>query len=262
MLRPDNWGWRARIGMFIVANEAVPEAEWWAMAPVGVSVHAARITARTPWATWDNDRASVELQDDLRRGCEQFAAMRLSAVVIGHSSSSIVGGEGWDGAVVARLAENLPDNVVVTTNGLDCQAALSAAAIRRPFLVFPAWFNEQTIATGMRYFSEHGYDAAGHLHFDPGRQWRDLPPGELYPQGMGFAQDVEALYRQIRKACPSEADGVLIVGTGFRCVGLIDVLENELARPVLTANQVSLWHCLRQCGIRAAISGYGSLFAK
>ena len=28
----DNWGWQARIGMFIVGNEAVPEAEMWAMA--------------------------------------------------------------------------------------------------------------------------------------------------------------------------------------------------------------------------------------
>ena len=46
----DNWGWRARIGLFIVGNEAVPEAEWWAMAPPGVSVHAARVTARAPWA--------------------------------------------------------------------------------------------------------------------------------------------------------------------------------------------------------------------
>ena len=44
----DNWGWKARIGMFIVGNEPVPEAEWWAMMPPGVSVHAARVTAPTP----------------------------------------------------------------------------------------------------------------------------------------------------------------------------------------------------------------------
>jgi hypothetical protein len=51
-LADDNWGWRARIGMFIVGGEAVPEAEWWAMAPGGVSVHAARVTAGAPWARW------------------------------------------------------------------------------------------------------------------------------------------------------------------------------------------------------------------
>ena len=58
-MQKDNWGWRARIGMFIVGNEAVPEAEWWAMAPPGVSVHAARITASAPWARWSADRTKA-----------------------------------------------------------------------------------------------------------------------------------------------------------------------------------------------------------
>ena len=104
MVNRDNWGWQARIGMFIVGNEAVPEAEWWAMAPPNVSVHAARVTASAPWARWAADRKSVEPEEDLLRGCRQFAAMRLQAVVIGHSSSSIVGGKGWDEAVVADLS--------------------------------------------------------------------------------------------------------------------------------------------------------------
>ena len=81
MTTNDNWGWRARIGLFIVGNEAVPEAEWWAMAPPGVSVHAARVTARAPWARWREDRKGVEPEEDLLRGCRQFAAMRLSAVL-------------------------------------------------------------------------------------------------------------------------------------------------------------------------------------
>ena len=52
MINHDNWGWRARIGMFIVSSECVPEAEWWAMMPPGASVHAARVDAPAPWATW------------------------------------------------------------------------------------------------------------------------------------------------------------------------------------------------------------------
>jgi maleate isomerase len=86
--------------MFIVGSEPVPEAEWWAMMPAGVSVHAARMTAPTPWARWASDRKTVELEADIERGAKQFAAMRLSAVVIAHSSSSIAGGKGWDDAVV------------------------------------------------------------------------------------------------------------------------------------------------------------------
>jgi len=255
----DNWGWQARIGMFIVGNEAVPEAEWWAMAPPHVSVHAARVTAPTPWASWREDRSGVELADDVARGLRPFAAMRLSAVVVGHSSSSILGGKGWDEAVVQSLAAGLGAGVVATTNGLDSQAALRAAGVRRPFLVLPPWFNDATAAAGVRYYAEHGITPAGHLRYDPGRKWRDLPPGELYPQGMGFEQEVEPLYAQIRAACPADADGVFIAGTGFRCVAILEALEQDLKRPVLSANQVSLWHCLRLAGMNAAVPGYGSL---
>jgi maleate isomerase len=255
----DNWGWQARIGMFIVGNEAVPEAEWWAMAPPNVSVHAARVTARAPWASWSTDRTGVELEDDMARGARQFAAMRLSAVVVGHSSSSILGGAGWDEAVVARLAGMLPEGVFVTTNGLDSLAALEAVGARRPFLVLPPWYGDAIVAAAVQYYTDRGHAPAGLLRYDPGPGWRDLPPGELYPNGMGFAQQVEPLYAQIRAACPGAADGVLIAGTGFRCVGMLDALETDLGRPVLSANQVSLWHCLRRAGVRTRVAGYGGL---
>lgn len=259
MTERDNWGWKARIGMFIVGNEAVPEAEWWAMAPPGVSVHAARVTARAPWARWREDRSGVDPEDDLLRGARQFAAMRLSAVVVGHSSSSILGGKGWDAATVASLSAALGPDVFVTTNGLDTQAALRASHVKRPFLVLPPWFNDDTVAAGVRYYADHGVAPAAHLRYDPGRKWRDLPPGELVGQGLGLEQEVEPLYAQIRAACPAEADGVLIAGTGFRCVAILDALEQDLKRPVISANQASLWHCLRSAGVHTPVSGYGRL---
>lgn len=260
MIQSDNWGWRARIGMFIVSSEAVPEAEWWAMMPAGVSVHAARVAAPAPWAKWSDDgHREVVLADDLLRGAEHFAGMRLDAVVIGHSSSSILGGHGWDAAVVQALRRVLPAETYLTTNGFDCAAALEASHAKKPFLVFPPWFSDSVVTAGVQYFGSQGFAAAGHLRADPGAGWRDLPTNELYPQGMGFEQDVESLYRQIRDACPQDADGVLIAGTGFRCVGICDALEEDLGRPVITANQASLWHCLTQCGIRPAVDGYGAL---
>lgn len=259
MLQNDNWGTQARIGMFIVGSEAVPEAEWWAMLPPNVSVHAARISASAPWAGWQENRKDVDLADDLARGMEQFASMRLSAVVIGHSSSSFVGGKGWDEAVVEALSRSLDESVAVTTNGLDTFAALRASDVQRPYLVLPPWFNEKTVEAGLRYFKDHGIELAAHLSYDPGPDWRDLPPGDLYRLGMGFAQEVEPLYEQIIAGCPSAADGVLIAGTGFRCVAILDSLEKKLKRPVVSANQASLWHCLKLAGVQPDIAGYGDL---
>ena len=267
MTKNDNWGSMARIGMFIVGTEAVPEAEWWAMVPSHVSVHAARVTARAPWARWQDGRAGVTLEDDLARGIRQFAAMRLSAIVVGHTSSSILGGKGWDEAVVAALKAEIGDAALgsaafVTTNGLDTIAALHASGVERPLLVLPPWFNDDIVAAGVRYYTDHGIAPTAHLRYVPVEKWHNVPPGDLYPRGMGFEQEIASLHAQIVAACPADADGVLIGGTGFRCVGILDALEQELKRPVISANQASLWHCLRRAGVDTKIDGYGALLRR
>lgn len=261
MNQPDNWGTRARIGIFIVGHEVVPEAEWWAMAPEGVSVHAARVTARAPWARWNADRSAVEPEPDLERGARQFAAMPLTALTVAHSSSSALGGAGWDEATVARLGAIVGADTAVTTNGLNSLAAFAEAGVRRPFLVLPPWYGDDTVDGAVAYYRERGFAPAGHLRFDPGERWRGVPVRELSSRGLPFAQEVGPLAEQVRAGCPADADGVFIAGTGFRCVAVLEALEHDLGRPVLSANQVSLWHCLRLSGVRAGVSGYGSLLA-
>jgi len=162
-------------------------------------------------------------------------------------------------ALAEELGREQDKGPFVTTNGLDTQAALAASGIKRPFLVLPPWFNDDTVAAGVRYYADTGFATAGHLRYDPGRKWRDLPPGELVGQGAGFEQEVEPLHAQIKAACPAAADGVLIAGTGFRCVAILEALEQDLQRPVISANQASLWHCLRSAGVRTALEGYGAL---
>ena len=97
------------------------------------------------------------------------------------------------------------------------------------------------------------------MRYAPGGKWRDIPPADLYARGMGFAQRIKPLYQQIIDNCPAEADAVFIAGTGFRCVGIIEALEGALGRPVVTANQASLWRCLRLSGVYDAVESYGRL---
>ena len=258
-MQNDNWGWRARIGLFIVASEAVPEAEWQAMAPEGVSIHAARVAAPSPWARIEN--SVVTLSSDLARGAEHFASMRLDAAVLAHTTSSVLGGEGWDDAVAAALSQAIGGETVVTTNGADQKAALAAMGLAKPFVVFPPWFGESQLQAGTDYYAEGDIRPVGFMRHDPGIGWRDVPPSEQYPRGLGFEQQVQPLYREIRQSCPEEADCVLIGGTGFRCVAIIDALEQDLGRPVITANQASLWRTLRLAGVRQGVGGYGRLLS-
>lgn len=255
----DNWGDLARIGMFIVGAETVPEAEWWAMAPPGVSIHAARVTAPAPWAKWSTDGRDLELVPDIQRGAAQLAALAPTAVVIAHSSSSIAGGTGWDEAVIAKLAMSMPHSTPITTNGIDCVRALRASDVKSPFLVFPPWFSDAIITRGVSYFGQNGFPASTQIRQTPEEKWRKVRPENLYGALMHIDQRTDILLDQIVTMCPKEADGVFIAGTGVRCVGIISALEAALDRPVITANQASLWRCLSLAGISTPISGYGAL---
>jgi maleate isomerase len=257
----DNWGSVARFGLFIVGSEVVPEAEWWAMAPPGVSVHAARVTAAAPWAQWREDRASVELAPDLERGAAQFASMALSAVVLAHTSSSIVGGSGWDNAVAESLRARLRPSTAVATNGVDCAMALRRCGVRRPLIVYPPWFGEKAMTAGAAYFADLGFGDIRTFRHAPEPRWAKVPPEDLYKNLMHMEQKADLLCDQIVATCPATADGVLIAGTGLRCVGIIDALEAALGRPVVTANQASLWRCLSLAGVETRITGYGQLLA-
>jgi maleate isomerase len=55
---------------------------------------------------------------------------------------------------------------------------------------------------------------------------------------------------------------VLIGGNGFRAAGAIDALETTIGRPVLTSNQVLLWHLRTHVNGEFKIDGYGRLFAR
>jgi maleate isomerase len=65
----------------------------------------------------------------------------------------------------------------------------------------------------------------------------------------------------VRTQVPSNADAVLTGGNGFRVVGAIESLEQDLQRPVLTANSVTFWNALRARSVSAPVTHYGRLFA-
>lgn len=56
------------------------------------------------------------------------------------------------------------------------------------------------------------------------------------------------------------AEAVFIGGNGFRAIGTIEALEENLDRPILTANQVAFWQALALSGSREPIMRYGRIF--
>jgi maleate cis-trans isomerase len=58
-----------------------------------------------------------------------------------------------------------------------------------------------------------------------------------------------------------ENEAIFISCTNLRAIEIIQLLEQETGKPVITSNQAAMWHALRRLGINDAIEGYGRLFS-
>ncbi|MHA6620098.1 maleate cis-trans isomerase family protein [Pseudonocardia sp. DLS-67] len=71
----------------------------------------------------------------------------------------------------------------------------------------------------------------------------------------------EAVLEFAAAADHSDAQAVLLPDTALHTVGLLDALDARVGKPVLTANQVSIWQGLRLAGADTPRPGFGALFA-
>jgi maleate cis-trans isomerase len=66
-------------------------------------------------------------------------------------------------------------------------------------------------------------------------------------------------YRLARSADRPEAEAVFLSGTGMPTVSVLEMLETDLQKPVISSNGAMMWLALRACGVMQPIAGYGRL---
>jgi len=260
-VRADSWGWAATIGILVIHKDPVPEAELWAMAPSGVTLHTARFESpRRRGHDYGEDAAlAVAESADVARGLDFFAQLEVDVVCLCFGSASFLGGPGFDAAFAAS-ASKLAGGTPVTTAAAAMLDALRATGVYHPVLVSPPWFTATNAAATERFFADAGIEIAGTVRFDLGPGWRGLETFEIYDNGGHWYVRPEEVYRQVRRSFPATADGVLIPGSSFRSLEAIEMLERDLGVPVVASNQACLWHCLQLAGIHSVVSGCGRLF--
>lgn len=250
MWQPDGWSWRARIGVLTPSADIGPESELRAMAPEGVGIHAARapfggMVTGDPVARALENIKAFATPPALDNAAEQLAAAPLHAIVYGFTSTSYVGGEGDDESLKTRLEQKTRGIPLVTTCAA-ARLALRALGAKKLALIDPPWFPLDLTRLGAHYFEHRGVSVVSAYPAKlPGGQ-RDVHPAQVF--------------EWVRANVPVSAEAVFIGGNGFRVVGAIQALEEDLGRPVLTANQVLLWQALQIAGTRVPVVGYGQIF--
>jgi maleate isomerase len=224
------------------------------MAPADVTIHATRVPfgamaaggAMDPTISLAPVRAFAE-PPHVDDAVELLAAAPLQAIAFGFTSSAYVIGHQGEKAMIRRLVERSRGIPVVAP----CDGAVDALrelGVERIALISPPWFDAELDELGAAYFADEGFEIVQHGPCGLPSDQNSIDPQELHDWVVGHV--------------PEDAEGVFIGGNGFRAVGVIESLERELGRPVLTANQVLFWSALRAAGADPSVRGYGQLFMR
>jgi maleate isomerase len=238
--------WRARIGVLFPGNSIV-DRELWQLVPEGVTVHVNRLgsfeTLNEPYSAAVALRRSQSRQ--LEDATENLRIIEPSCVTYACTSGSFVGGVGHDQAIIDRLARVV--RVPVSTTSTAMVRALRALGVGR-------------VALGVPYLGELGERLAAFLE-GSGFKVANVSALEL-PHGFATVPAAEA-YRLGRRADTPEAEAVFIACTALHTLEVLGPLEDDLEKPVVTANQATMWDALRLIGVSTRrLDGRGALYRR
>lgn len=181
----------------------------------------------------------------LAAGAEELSRRGVASAVWACTSGSFT--YGWQGAQrqAGALAERL--GVPASSTSLAFVHALEALGIAR---VAVAATYPQDVAD---CFAEFLADAG-------------IRVCELAASGIMSATDAgnlesEATVRMVSAADRPDAEAVIVPDTALRTAGVLGALEKLLDKPVLTANQVSMWEAMRLASVPAPHADAGRLFS-
>jgi maleate cis-trans isomerase len=100
---------------------------------------------------------------------------------------------------------------------------------------------------GRRFLEANGFDVVAADGLD-------------YSDNFSIAMiDTETVRELVRRADTHAADAVVIPGGNMPCLSIVEEMEAELGKPVVTTNQAGIWALLRHLGTIDRVDGAGRL---
>lgn len=180
----------------------------------------------------------------LREGAALLAPHRPDAVVWACTSGSFVYGPQGALEQARGLAEAA--GVPATSTSLAFAEAVRALGLRR--VAVAASYPDDVARLFVEFLAHDGIEvvAMTSAGIDTAAEVGTLTPDRVL--ALAAAND------------HPDAEALLVPDTAMHTMGLLPELETTLGKPVLTANQVSIWAGLRLAGADPAAPGLGTLF--
>lgn len=238
-------GWRARIGAIVTADDATVEPEFSDAAPSGTRVYASRMPSTPGVSTVSELEEQLYGEAEIERCADLLAAVDVDVICYNCTSGSLIRGPGYETHIEDLIADTAGVPGVSTsaavTRALDA-LDVSSVAVTTPYLA-------ETNEREREYLEAKGFDVTAIDSF------RLPDPPALYTAATPM--------RAYREACAiddPDADAIFISCTGYRTFEVIDELEADLDKPVVTSNQATLRDALDRCGVGRSDVELGRLF--
>jgi maleate isomerase len=175
--------------------------------------------------------------DRVRKATADVLAPEPLVVTYACASASFVGGMTGERALTSSMLAAGAPAATTTSGGL--VSALRVLGLRRIAVVTP--YIDSVTERLLTFLSEHGVEVVSSVGLGLlDHIWK-----------VGYGEIVQA----VTEVDVPDADGLFISCTNVPTYDIIGPLERWLNKPVLTANQVTVWSALREIGSPMMASG-------
>ena len=175
-----------------------------------------------------------------------FLPLSPDSVMWACTSGSFIDGR----AHAERQAEALTETTGVPASSTSLAFAHASQALGLTKVSLLGSYIEPTVQAFVGFLGEFGLGLEGVVALG-------APGGR---DAFQFSRD--KMLEAARSVDTPESQAILIPDTAMACLHLVEPLEAELGKPVLTANQVTIWEGLRLAKALEPLAGYGRLFAE
>jgi maleate isomerase len=212
------------------------DRELWRWTPEDVSLHITRMPFAPLSATLE---MAVHVSDPalVAQGYDDVRAIAPLVMAYACTSGSFIGGLAGEAALVTAMTDAGAPAAVTTSGAL--LEALAHLGVHRIATATP-YVAELTVGL-TTYLAEGGVDVVAAV-------------------GLGLTSDIwtvpyDVTAALVRDTDTDDAQAVFISCTNMPTYDVIAELEHDLGKPVLTANQVTMWSALRVLGRKAVGAG-------
>jgi maleate cis-trans isomerase len=240
------YGWRARLGILVPSGIIATEPDCMRLAPEGVSCHFHRVVF-----TGGNDgKDCIEnlknVGDQVVEATRVICDCHPAVICLSGTGVSFVGGYGYDQMIIQKMklaSQNLP----CTTTTTSVIEALKVLGVKKVSIAMP--YREEPSRIAGKFVEDSGFQVLDMKWL--GRDRFDIPE-----------TSEETIYHLAREVDKPESEAIFISCTNLHNLDIIELLESDLGKPVVTSNQATMWNMLRMAKINDQFTGFGRLFSQ